>query len=331
MRRINFKTLRNDADIALAFGCREDLLKQLLQSSPPPRYRKMSIPKKNKKNLGSFRVVYAAINPTLELIQKNIATSLSYSVDFPEYVQGFVSKRSIATNARQHLAKKYISTIDIKNFFESISFEKVSCAFLKIGCTPKVAKSFAMICTLDDFLPQGASSSPIVANLVCSDMDIELHALAKSLSATYTRYADDITFSGDVVPARREVEAILLKNNFVINDSKYKIMKRGQNQYVTGLTVFDASLARVPRKIKKYLRLVFYCVEKYGMENHLQRVLGEKSKNTYHRDWEIQKIKGWIDFINSVEPTIGKKFKNTWDKLSPKEEHRGHIISISKV
>lgn len=321
MRRINFSLLRNNADIALTFGCSEYLLNRILQSSPQarPHYRKMLIPKKNKRNRGKFRVVYSAVNPTLELLQKNIATALDYSVDFPDYVQGFVRKRSISTNAQQHLSKKYILNIDITNFFESINFDKVVSAFLKIGCTPDVAQSFATICTLNGFLPQGASSSPILANLVCSDMDVELHSLATNISATYTRYADDITFSGDVIPKRLDIEAILSKNNFDINNDKYKIMKRGQNQYVTGLTVFDTSLARVPRKTKKYLRLVLYCAEKYGIENHFRRVLGKSCKNIYLRNLERKKLKGWIDFINSIEPIAGKKFKDQWDKLSSRQ------------
>lgn len=317
MRRVNFNIIRNDADIALTFGCNTNALNQLLHSSPQTdfHYRKMLIPKKNKRNVGKYRVVYAVIDPTLELLQKNIATALNCSVDFPEYVQGFVRHRSIATNAQQHLANKYILNVDIKNFFESITFDKVICAFLNVGCNPEVAKSFATICTVNGFLPQGASSSPIIANLVCSEMDTELYFLANSFSATYTRYADDITFSGETYPNRQEIEAILSKNNFIINDDKYKIMQRGQNQYVTGLTVFDASLARVPRKVKKYLRLVLYCAEKYGIESHLRRVLGEQYKDIYLRNLERKKIKGWIDFVNSVEPTLGKKFKDQWDKL----------------
>ncbi len=319
MRQINFKNIRNDADIALHFECSKEALNRLIASPETSSYyQMMRIPKKNKKNEGKYRTVYKPIDLFLELLQKNITTALDYCVDFSEHVQGFVRKRSIVTNAKKHLAKKYVLNIDIKNFFESVSYGQVVDAFIDLGCNAPVANTFAKICTLNDFLPQGASSSPIVANLVCKAMDVELSLLAETYSATYTRYADDITFSGENCPSRNEIEPILIKNNFLINNDKYEIMRRGQNQYVTGLTVFDESLPRVPRKIKKYLRLVLYCASKYGLDSHLQRVLGEKYEEPFYRSFEKKRIKGWIDFVNSVEPDLGEKFQEQWEKLISK-------------
>jgi len=317
MRIFNPNRIRNIADIARQFGCSTEVLHDLISKHPETSlfYKKMNIPKKNKRNVGKYRTVYKPINMSLELLQKNIATALDSCITFPEYVQGFVRKRSILTNARQHLAKKYVLNLDIKNFFESISYDQVVATFKGLGCNLLVANTLAKICTLNTFLPQGASSSPIVANLVCKTMDEELNSLAKGYSATYTRYADDITFSGDICPSRNEIEAILIKNNFLINYDKYKTMHRGQNQYVTGLTVFDESLPRVPRKIKKYLRLVLYYASKYGLENHLERTLGEKYKNSFYRCLEKKRIKGWIDFVSSIEPDIGRKFNEQWEQI----------------
>jgi retron-type reverse transcriptase len=313
MRKVPFSKLRNNSDIADHLGCSIDALQKLLPPTEHSPYLKMKIPKKNMSNRGKYRVVYKVIDFTLELLQKNIATALSQSYSFPDYVQGFVRGGSIFKNAKQHLAKKYVMNVDIKNFFESIDYDAVVKAFEDVGCNHEVAVTFAWLTTLDSFLPQGASSSPIIANLVCKEMDVELNCLAESYSLTYTRYADDITFSGDICPKREELEALLLKQGFSINNDKFKIVKRGQNQYVTGLTVFDDSSPRVPRNIKRYLRMVLYYAEKYGMDNHLEKVFGDEKE--FVREFEKRRIKGWIDFICSVEPPLGAKLKKQWYAL----------------
>lgn len=336
MRKIEFHMLRDNSDISREFGCSASDLNRLLNSDPCSHYHKMKILKKNHKfkhtynqpqdvtkeavtvlccvneSTTRFRTVFKILNPSLELLQKNISTAIANNVEFPEYVQGFIRKRSIISNAKQHLAKKYIFSIDIKDFFESIPYDKVVLAFQNIGCNIDVAKSLSKICTLNNFLPQGASSSPIVANLVCKKLDSDLCCLGQKYSACYTRYADDITFSGDTFPQLAEIELILKSNDFSINNGKVRTMKRGHNQYVTGLTVFDSVSPRVPRKIKKTLRLILYYAKKFGIEEHLDR---QSNNNSWLREYEKSRIEGWINFITSVEPTLGNKMKATWYSL----------------
>jgi len=313
MKKIKFSKIRDVNDLARSFGCSKDDFKIIESPSEAvSHYSRMLIPKKNRKNAGSYRVVYKVLNPKLRLLQKNISTALEYACFFPEYVQGFVRGRSIATNARHHLAKKCILNLDIKDFFESISQDRVIRVFEHIGCNSEIASILAKVCTINGYLPQGTSSSPIIANLVCKDMDEELNSLAMSYSINYSRYADDITFSGDACPQREEIEVILGRNNFRMNNEKFVMMKRGQNQYVTGLTVFDAESPRVPRKIKKQLRLILYYSKKYGIEDHLERIFADKVGCPYKKEFEKRKIEGWIGFLCSVEPPLGYKLKEQW-------------------
>jgi len=141
-------------------------------------YEELRLPKRNPRRAGEYRTVYKVKNPSIALLHKNIATSISVQCTFPDYVQGFVAKRSIATNASLHIAQDYILKADITGFFEAITFEQVVRVFESLGCKASVAVLFAEICTLEGFLPQGLSTSPVLSNLVCEEMDAQLNSLA---------------------------------------------------------------------------------------------------------------------------------------------------------
>jgi len=270
------------------------------------------LPKRNPARYGEFRVVYKVKNQTLRLIQKNIATSISAKWAFPEYVQGFVAGRSIASNASLHLAKGLLMKADIKHFFDSISFGQVSSVFKRLGCRDLVADSFATLCTLNGSLPQGTSSSPIISNIVCEQMDEQLDNLARGYNAIYSRYADDITFSGMLLPRREEVENILIEHGFQMHPDKFFLSRRGQSQYVTGLSVFDDKHPRIPKRMKRNLRLELYYIKRFGLIEHVKRRYGLDEVSETKLLKEGARITGWIDFMTSVEPIIGNRFKSQW-------------------
>ena len=143
MKKIDFTKIRDIEEFARELGCSRDDLLKLFYSEQQYNYLEMLIPKKNKRNYGKFRAVYKAIDPTLELLQKNIATILNDSTSFPEYVQGFVRKRSIKSNAGFHLAQKFVVSLDIKSFFDSITIDRVEKVFDRIGCNCDVSKLLA--------------------------------------------------------------------------------------------------------------------------------------------------------------------------------------------
>lgn len=193
-------------------------------------------------------------------------------MSFPEYVQGFVQKRSIVSNARTHLGQKTLLHADIENFFDSISFEQVLEAFQTLGFREPVGGTLARVCTLNSRLPQGSSASPIIANSVCRHMDTDLNTLAAATRSKFSRYADDITFSGDDVPDEKQVKTVLNRYGFSLREDRCRTQRRGKSQYVTGLTISDPASPRVGRKLKRRLKLELHYAGRYGIEGHIDRV-----------------------------------------------------------
>ncbi len=286
--------------------------------------KKFYIPKKNP-TLG-FRTIHKPLSQELESCQKILNNEIS-KIYFPlECIQGFVNKKNIRTNAFVHLAKKQILTLDIKNFFESISQNRIIESLTKLGINNNVSEWISNITCVDGFLVQGFSTSPIIANIVALEMDLEI---LKNIDYTinYTRYADDLNFSSNLSSLNLEnFTTIINRNGFELNETKTKLMKRGQKQYVTGLSVFDSKFPRVPRKIKRLLRLEGYYIKKYGFEEHIIRKL--KIKKHQLNKPEIKdlimveisnnkdRIYGWLHFINSIEPNFSNKIITELKKTS---------------
>lgn len=324
--------------MAKVLGCQVSFIQNVLDC-PSTYYRQVTVPRKRRPDP---RIVYE-VNSNLKNLHKNILTSIAAKVDFPECVQGFVSKRSIVTNASLHLGRKYILNLDIKDFFESIKIEKITQVFERLQCSQEVASIFAQLCNFNGCLVQGANTSPILANLVCSDLDEQLIQLGKKYGCSYSRYADDITFSGDDIPKKKEISRCIESYGFKINPDKYKCKSRGQKQYVTGLTVFDNLMPRISKRVKKELRQTLYYINKYGLEDHIEKKkeLIEKKKelretlydiNKYRVEDHIEKsddqreesellswIDGLISFIYSVEPEQAYKFDTAWQAILKKE------------
>ena len=235
----------------------------------------------------------------------------------PNAVHGFVKGRNIKSNASVHLTKKYIYKVDIEKYFESIDSNKVIDALIKLGFTAEVSALIAKIVTHNNILVQGFHTSPTIANLVFTDLDEIFYKIKDNIE--YTRYADDLYFSSNSEFDIHEIIAEkLLKYGFTLNEEKTELMKRGQNQYVTGLTVFDSKSPRIAKRIKRKLRQDIHYITKYGYKGHVMHKL-RISKKDYKNDFKIRdtvdfeiqkiykKINGWLLFINSIEPEFSKK------------------------
>jgi hypothetical protein len=298
LRHVCPARIRNPEDLCLAFGCTIGDLARLTGSEQNSLYHQIRLPKKGKRRRGQYRIVYKAIDQTLRLLQKNVAEVLAAQVTFAPWVQGFVAGRSIVSNARQHLARRVVLTADIEHFFESISADRVSAVFSEVGFVPEMSRLLAKAMTLNGRLVQGSSASPILANLVCRDFDADLVAIGSRVGCTYTRYADDITMSGDTVPGRDEIAGIFDHHGFRLRDNAVRVQRRGRRQYVTGLSVFDPDRPRIPRAVKRRLRLELYYGSKHGLESHFDYVgIPEEARFLAQRHLE-----GWIKFMWSVEP-----------------------------
>ena len=162
------------------------------------QYRQFEIPKKS----GGTRKIIAP-GGDLKNIQRMLSILLSFAVTPDSHAHGFIRERSVITNASLHVGKNYVLNLDLKNFFPSITYSQVVRALRK-RFNKETSTFIAKICTwresddlLEDVLPQGAPTSPILSNMVCEPLDEKLSKLAVNFGLTYSRYADDITFSSN--------------------------------------------------------------------------------------------------------------------------------------
>jgi len=274
------------------------------------------IQKKNKR-LG-YRIVHKVVSDNLSNILKILCTELNKLYDPPSCVHGFVEDRNIKTNANLHLGKKYILSVDISLFFESITSNMVSASLCDLGFTRAISEYISQITTINGKLVQGYNTSPVIANIVAKKLDSELISYSHLSKIIYSRYADDLYFSSDeTIPKSKEIGKIVENHNFILNPLKSKLMIRGRNQFVTGLSVFDRHYPRIPKRIKKNLRLEIYYIKKYGFISHSCKILNYSTLD-YTSNFRIRtevdkyiftshnRIMGWLYFINSIEPRVAK-------------------------
>lgn len=310
---IRFDQLRNHKHIVSVWGIApEDLDIIAATADQSTHYQMMRIPKSGNKNRGKYRTVFRPAWGVLHQVQKNLARDIGDSVPFPECVQGFVARRSAVSNARIHVGARVVLHADIKDFFDAITIEQVTQAFIRLGCDLTIAQMLAKICTLNGRLPQGASTSPVVANLVCLGLDTDLTRLASQIQARYSRYADDLTWSGDTVPDIATIRQIVETYGFALREDKVRTQWRGKSQYVTGLSIADPSGPRVPKRMKRQLRLQLYYATKYSVAGHQER-----TGNDWHPMQLRQHWRGWIDYINSVpaDRTVAERLRRQLDAL----------------
>lgn len=294
-----------------------DMLQNKFYRGTEPLVEIMQIPKKNRR-LG-FRTVYKikvkeALNPL-----KHLKFILNENYINSEYAYGFTKGRNIRNNALKHLNKKTILHIDIKDFFDNITIKDIYNAFVSMGFLDNIAIVLAKMVTLNDKLAQGFPTSPILANIVCIKMDEEIGELCEATQLTYTRYADDLTISGDSVEILDEIEKIIVKFGFELNKFKTKYSYSGQSQYVTGLTVADKFYPRISVKIKRQIRQKLYYMQKYGVLSHIKKTkditdldIHDISNICYK---ELKYIKGWLDFIYSIEPMFTIKYSPIYEDV----------------
>ncbi|MGV3609439.1 MAG: reverse transcriptase family protein [Fluviicola sp.] len=272
---------------------------------------------KKKSKTISFREVYSPNTYGLTNVLKILNNKLSNIYIPKSCVHGFVKGRSTKSNAKQHLAKKHVLSIDIKNFFESINLEMIQNSLIKLGFFPEVSEWIAKLTTINGYLVQGFHSSPTIANIVAQEMDDEFIRICGS-NITYTRYADDLYFSSNIeLPQVSIFEAVISKFLFQVNEDKTSLMQRGRRQYVTGLTVFDSKTPRIPKRIKRNIRLEVYYICKYGYEKHAVKRLHTLGFSATKKEFssalnqeiiEIQhRLFGWLHYIQSIEPIFANK------------------------
>lgn len=273
---------------------------------------------KKKGGKEGFRIVHQAWTDQLENSLKILNNHLN-NLHIPyDFIHGFVKGKNIKTNANSHLAKKIILSVDIKNYFESISKEMIISNLKRIGFSRDVSCWIASITTINEALVQGFCTSPTIANIVTHELDEKLNHICGD-NITYTRYADDLYFSteNEEIPLE-EITQIIENFGFKLNNKKTKFMKRGQQQFVTGLTTFDDISPRISKSKKRKIRLEIYYITKFGYKNHIENKLRKSGLKTKSPEFNSKvkaeiyetrdRLYGWLHFINAIEPNFSSKY-----------------------
>jgi retron-type reverse transcriptase len=221
-----------------------------------PAYREFSIPKRS----GGKRVILAP-EPELKKLQRLILRRVLGGLSCHRCALGFERGKSIVTHANRHRGKAVVVRMDIRDFFPSTRALRVNDYFRWVGWTDDAATLLTRLCTHNDALPQGAPTSPRLSNLVNIRLDARLAALAKTFGATYSRYADDLTFSFDV-DSRETIHNVLGLSKLIVRDEGYelhqdkklRVSRRHDRQVVTGLVVNEK--VNLPRRTRRRLRAV---------------------------------------------------------------------------
>ena len=289
-----------------------------------------------KKRKGGTRQI-SSPHRTLKIIQQWINKNILQCIPIDEQAYGFCPKKSIVDNAKKHLNHDYILNIDLLKFFDTITEERVYGIFKSLGYHSNLAVDLAKLCTSylnedyinsfdeivrDKFkkiinkavLPQGAPTSPTLSNIIARRLDKRLFGYAKNNNLQYSRYADDITFSGNGEKSIKisVISKIIQEENFEINKSKIRFFGKSSNKHiVTGLIVSEQ--VKIPNSFKNEIKRHLYFCLKFGVENHL-KYLEEKtgSRKGYFKEW----IRGKICFINMVEPEEGKKLFEKYNSIN---------------
>ena len=272
--------LKTSSDVANYFEIPSGQLLYILYKLPDnKKYRFFEIRKKR----GGQRPINAPLGGTAILLNK-LKPTLQELYRTKSCVHGFVTGKSVVSNAEEHNKKKYVLNVDLKDFYGAINFGRIRGLFMSkpFNMASNAATIIAQLCTHNNSLPQGSPVSPVLSNFIASDLDKRLTLLAKKYGLRYTRYADDITFStskkdfprsigyfegnnpitGDTVLGK-VLEDEILASGFAINYDKVRLQIPGVRQEVTGLTVNE--FPNVKRSYVRKIRAMIHAWKIFGL------------------------------------------------------------------
>lgn len=235
-------------------------------------YVQVIIPKRD----GSPRYLYAP-DRLLKQVQKNILNHVLNDIPASSYATAYRKNSSVIANASAHVGKPQILKLDIEDFFGSISFLMVyKYAFPHIYFPPSIRSLLTHLCCYRDYLPQGAPTSAAISNLVMKPFDEYMGYWCAERDIVYTRYCDDMIFSGlfDHAIVRNKVQNFLQAMGFNLNEKKTRLQNRYSQQIVTGLVV--NAKVQAPAQYRKELRKEIYYCKKYGVISHLTQIDDQK-------------------------------------------------------
>jgi len=319
--------LSTPADVAAALQISIPRLRWLAfhaDASPVSHYARFTVPKRS----GGERLLSAPMDE-LATAQEWILTNILEKLPTHTAAHGFVPGRSTVSNATPHVGRRIVVNTDLKDFFPSITFHRVAGLFREIGYSPAVATIFALLCTDAPrkkvayagkpffvaagprALPQGACTSPAISNLVSKRLDSRLTGIAAKLGWTYTRYADDLSFSANGDDAAEKIGYVLARirhiaddEGFSVNHAKTRVLRRSTRQLVTGVVVNDRP--GIDRNTVRRLRAILHRAESEGLAAQ------NRAKIPHFEAW----LNGMIAYVHMVNPQQAKPLREAFEQLT---------------
>ena len=281
------------------------------------------------KRSGGERLIESP-KPLLKQVQSKILQDILNQIPVHRSCHGFTQGRSILTNAQSHCGQRVLIKYDLQNFYPSVTVNRVIAIFRALGYNREVAIWLGRLTTtaipssipfpsegpkgLRDYLaghlPQGAPTSPALANLSAFSLDLRLFGLTNSFGGNYTRYADDITISGPetllkglktLIPL---VNQVIREERFTVNKAKRKVIRNNQRQTVCGVVVNEhPNYSR--KEFDRLKAMLFNCVR-----------FGPDSQNHEGIENFRKHLRGRISFVKQLNPDRGAKLESLWHQIS---------------
>lgn len=262
-----------------------------LSNNIEKNYKKYKI----KKRTGGYRIIYQP-NDILKQIQTRILNNILENKRISKSAKAYHKNISLKDNALPHINKTMILKLDIKDFFENISFWNIYNSCFSIEYFPKsVGMILTYLCTYENHLPQGSPTSAYISNLVMKNFDETIANWCELRKIDYTRYSDDMTFSGEFNPSEliKIVRKELYHLGLELNDKKIHVIYKSSCQNVTGIVVNEK--IQVSRAYRQKIRQEIYYINKYGLESHLKSQNIKSDKKEY-----LNKLYGKILYVLQI-------------------------------
>lgn len=337
LEKENLPTIFSLKHLSVITGIDYAYLRRIVSRNVDP-YRNI----KFKKRSGKIRKI-SSPHDSLAKLQKWILKEILNQLPLSDSATAFRKNLSIKDNAEVHCEARWLIKIDLKDFFHSIDEIMIYRIFRKLGYTALLSFELSRLLTRSSknvkrlkkqikvheyklyqtsnnslgYLPQGASTSPYLANLVFKSIDELIHQICNKEELTYTRYADDIVISTmdknfkriDCLKVLKKIRKIIINKGFQLNSKKTQIIPPGSRKIVTGLIV-NSSTPSIPKEIKIKVEAHLHFSSKNSLLEHCR----------FHGFYTIQGflnyLKGLIQFCYSIDQTLGEKYFRLYDQLN---------------
>ena len=265
-----------------------------LSNNLDKHYRNTFIPKHD----GSKRKL-SVPDLILKRVQRSIADNILADYPISSYAMAYTQGSSVQKNASLHVGKQKILKLDIDGFFDHLTYAIVKdCVFCKENYSEPIRILLTMLCYYKESLPQGAPTSPAITNIIMYDFDEKIGKYCGENNISYTRYCDDMTFSGSGEFDEKNVIFVvkdeLRKLGLFLKSRKTAVIPNTKRQTVTGIVVNEK--IGLTKEYKNKIRQEIYYIKKHGIDGHLSKI-GEPNKQHY-----LNSLKGRVAFVLQTIP-----------------------------